>query len=34
MPEGVIATVEAMATVQNQPIMENGCLVFEWEPVN
>ena len=29
MPDEAIATVEAMATKQNQPIMEDG-LIFEW----
>jgi hypothetical protein len=32
MPDGVIATVEAMAAAQSQAIRENEGLVFEWSP--
>jgi hypothetical protein len=32
MPDGVIATVEAMAAEQNQAILENGGPFFEWSP--
>jgi hypothetical protein len=32
MPDGVIATVEAMAEVQRQPIFDNGTPSFEWSP--
>jgi hypothetical protein len=32
MPDGVIAAVEAMAEAQEQPVFENGTLVFEWSP--
>jgi len=32
IPDGIIGRVEAMATAQRQPIMENGGPVFEWSP--
>ena len=32
MPDNVIAAVEAMAAAQNQPLIEGGCPLFEWQP--
>ena len=32
MPDGVIARVEAMAALEDQPIMDNGVPIFEWAP--
>jgi hypothetical protein len=32
MPDGVIATVEAMAAAEKQPLLGNGGPTFEWSP--